>query len=104
MNATTWDQTLVALTAAGRPVVPFFAAIVDSVDPSAVVNLLAVLPNVDGSGLRAFERKNGGWIESPDFLRDLNGLTPPPVVELDLETLKAVIEQIDSYDAKKGEG
>jgi hypothetical protein len=104
MTATIWDHSLVPLTAAGKPVLPWFGAIVDSVDPSAVVNLLAVLPNVDGSGLRAFERKNGGWIESPDFLRDLNGLTPPPVVELDLETLKAVIEQIDSYDAKKSEG
>jgi hypothetical protein len=99
----TWDRSLVALTAAGEPVSPFFGAIVDEIDPTAVLSLLAIIPKEDGSGLRAFERKEGGWVESPDYLRDLGGLTPPPVVELDRETLVAVIEQIDSYDKKKKE-
>jgi len=96
----TWDPTLVALTAAGQPVNPLFMAEVDAVDPSAVLSLIAVIPNEDGSELRAFERKMGGWVEAPDYIRDIQGLTPPPLVELDVETLKAVVEQIDSWDAK----
>lgn len=103
MSVAAWDRVTVALTAAGDPVRPWFGAVVDSIDPSAVVELLAIVPKPDGSGLRAFERKNGGWIESPNFLRSLTGLRPPPIVELDQETLLAVVEQMDSYDRKKGE-
>lgn len=105
-----WAKEQMGITAAGlgpatitpgsQPS-PWFGAIVDAVDPSAVVNLLAIIPKPDGSGLRAFERKGGGWVEAPDFIRDLNGLTPPAVVELDRDTLLAVIEQIDAYDKKK---
>jgi len=77
---------------------PYFAAIVDPIDTSAVINLLALVPNEDGTGLRSYERKNGGWIESPDYIRDIKGLTPPSMVELDRETLLAVVEQIDKFD------
>jgi len=80
-----------------------FLALVDEVDPSAVTSLLAIIPNEDGSGLRSFERKSGGWIEAPDYMRDISGLSPPPLVELDRETLLAVVEQIDSWDAKNPE-
>lgn len=100
MNIAAWDPELVALTAAGEPVGALFMALVDRVDPSAVTSLLAIIPNQDGSGLRAFERKNGGWTEAPNYIRDINGLSPPPLVELDVPTLKAVVEQIDSWDAK----
>jgi hypothetical protein len=103
MSATTWSRAEVALTAAGQPISPWFGALVDSIDPSAVVNLLAIVPKPDGSGLRAFERKNGGWVEAPNFLRALTGIKPPPVVELDQETLMTVIEQMDAYDRKKAE-
>ena len=103
MSTDVLDRTSMALTAAGAPVTPFFGAVVDAIDPSAVVDLLAIVPKPDGSGLRAFERKNGGWVEAPNSLRSLTGLRPPPIVELDQETLLAVIEQMDSYDRKKGE-
>lgn len=103
MTTMTWDPDLVALTAAGQPVQPLFLSVVDSVDPSAVLALLAIIPNEDGSGLRAFERKGGGWVEAPNYIRDIQGLTPPSLVEMDVPTLMAVVEQIDAWDAKNPE-
>lgn len=80
---------------------PLFLAQVDEVDTTAVLGLLAIVPATDGSGLRAFERKNGGWVEAPDVITQLNGIDPPPVVELDRESLLSVVEQMDSFDQKK---
>lgn len=108
-----WAKEQLGVTAAGvgpSTVTPgngpsgLFLALVDSVDPSAVLNLLAVIPKADGSGLQVFERKAGGWIEAPKILQDLMGLTPPSVVELDRESLLAVVEQMDAYDKKKSAG
>lgn len=103
MSTPVWDRGLVALTAAGEPVDALFMAEVDEVDPSAVLALIAIIPNEDGSGVRAFERKGGGWVESPNYIRDLEGINPPSMVELDVETLTAVVEQIDAWDAKNPE-
>lgn len=79
---------------------PLFLAQVDEVDTTAVLGLLAVVPGANGE-LQAFERKNGGWVEAPDALIQLRGIDPPPVVELDRESLMSVVEQMDSFDSKK---
>jgi hypothetical protein len=76
-----------------------FFAEVDSVDTSAVLALLAVLPTAEGQGLRVFERRDGGWKEVPDYVRKFKSVAPPTVVELDRETLLAVVGQLDASDA-----
>lgn len=80
---------------------PLFLAVVDKVDSSAVLDLISVMPTADGKHLRAFHRKDGSWAEDPALLRQLRSVNPPPVVELDAETLSKVVEQMDSYDKKK---
>jgi hypothetical protein len=77
---------------------PLFVALVDPIDTAAVLALIAIIPGQDAKSLRSFERKNGGWVEAPDYIRDIQGLTPPPLVELDRESLLAVVEEIDTYD------
>lgn len=99
------DGLPIPLVAAGTPDVSKLLplAVVDAVDTAAVTALLAVIPKADGSGLRAFERRDGGWIEKPKYVADLAGVSPPPVVELDRDTFLTVVKQIDEYDRAKAE-
>jgi hypothetical protein len=101
-----------APAAAGAPMVatpgagpaPLFLAEVDPIDTSAVMGLLAFVPSPDGSSLRAFERKMGGWVEAPEYVQKVKGLTPPPLVEMDLPTLIEVVKQMDEYDLGRQNG
>lgn len=80
---------------------PLFLAEVDEVDTSAVLALLAVVPTDQGKGLRVFERRDGKWNEVPDYVQRFKSVNPPTVVELDRDTLVAVVEQLDASDAEK---
>ena len=75
-----------------------YFAIVDEVDKTAVMNAFAILK--ENSAPKAYLRENGTWAESPDVLADIQGTTPPPVVELDIpEPAKTVLAQIDQHDS-----
>jgi hypothetical protein len=75
-----------------------YFAIVDEIDKSAVMDAIAIVKQ--NGQPSAFIRTNGAWAPSPDTLTILQGSTPPPVVELDdPETVKTVLEQIDSHDS-----
>jgi len=82
---------------------PLFLAEVDDVDTSAVLALLAVVPTEEGQSLRVFERRDGAWKEVPEYIQKFKSVSPPTVVELDRETLLAVVAQLDQSDAK-GDG
>jgi len=81
---------------------PLWLAEVDDIDSTAVLALLAVLPTSQGQGLRVFERRDGGWKEVPQYIKQFNSVSPPTVVELDRETLLQVVEQLDMSDLSKG--
>lgn len=75
-----------------------YFAIVDEVDKTAVMNAFAILK--ENSAPKAYLRENGAWAESPDVLADIQGTTPPPVVELAApEPAKTVLAQIDQHDS-----
>lgn len=75
-----------------------YFAIVDEVDKTAVLDAVAIVKQ--NGQPSAFVRAQGQWTASPDMLSQLQGSTPPPVVELpDPETVKTVLEQIDAHDA-----
>lgn len=75
-----------------------YFAIVDEVDKTAVMNAFAIIKK--GEGPKAYLRENGAWAESPDVLADIQGTTPPPVVELATpEPAKTVLAQIDQHDS-----
>lgn len=75
-----------------------YFAIVDEIDQTAVLDAVAIVKV--GGQPSAFIRKEGTWAASADTMTLLQGSTPPPVVELpDPETVKTVLEQIDSHDS-----
>lgn len=83
----------------GSTVPPLYLAVVDPVDNTAVLEVAAVLP--DGTGnASAWVRSEGAWVPNNQLVTDLQGATPPPVVELtDEGTIKNVLSQVDSFDA-----
>lgn len=79
-----------------------YFAIVHAKDNKAVQNLIAITKSESGSP-QAWNRNNGEWKISPELLADLQSVTPPPVVQLDEETVKVVMKGVDEYDAKQGD-
>lgn len=75
-----------------------YFAIVDDVDKTAVLDAVAVVKSNGTPSV--FRRTGGAWVADPDMLVQLQGVTPPTVVELpDPATVKTVLEQIDAHDA-----
>lgn len=75
-----------------------YFAIVDEIDQTAVLDAVAIVKQ-NGQPV-AFVRTQGQWTADPDTLSQLQGPTPPAVVELpDPETVKTVLEQIDAHDS-----
>ena len=76
-----------------------YFAIVDDIDKTAVLDAVAITKQ-NGAPV-AYIRAQGAWVASADTLSQLQGVTPPPVVELpDPETVKTVLAQIDAHDAE----
>jgi len=78
-------------------VAPLYLAIVADDDPQAVMELVALVPKSDTSSEpMTFKRRDAVWQKDPSILMDLKSPTPPPVVALDNDSLKAVITQVDA--------
>ena len=75
---------------------PLFFAIVSEDDPSAVIDLVSLVPAAtDSTNSMTYTRENKQWVRNEAILVDMNSATPPPVVPLDAAALKSVIEQVD---------
>ena len=75
---------------------PIFFAIVSETDPSAVYELVSLVPaSSTSTQAMTYIRRDKKWVREEQVLADLNSPTPPPVVPLDGESLKVVIEQVD---------
>lgn len=79
-----------SVLAAAGPDQDHFYAIVDSTDPSAVLDVVAIRP-----GPVVHLRQGGEWLPSPGTLERLTTMNPPPLVELDDESLQLVLAQMD---------
>jgi hypothetical protein len=83
-------------------VAPLYVAIVDDIDPDAVLDVVALVPPKRGTqgDVSAWKRDNGQWIAAPEILQQMRGSTPPSTVELkDVNILKQVLEQVDKSTA-----
>lgn len=77
-----------------------YFAIVDEVDQSAVLDVVAIT-QVDGQP-SAFKRSLGAWTPDEKTLQSLKSPTPPTIVALgDVDEVKDVLSQIDEYDSGK---
>ena len=84
------------LTPETSDVQPVFFAIVSETDPSAVYELVSLVPaSSTSTQAMTYVRRDKKWVREEQVLADLNSPTPPPVVPLDGESLKVVIEQVD---------
>jgi hypothetical protein len=80
-----------AVTAAAEPSNMKIIAVVDRVDRDAVLELLAIAP-----GPIVFRRNDGKWERDNDWLRQLKGVKPPPIVALDDNAAAGIIAQVDA--------
>ena len=83
----------------GSPDVPEGAktvAIVDEIDRTAVLDLIAVAP-----GPKVFRRHDGGWHEDEGWVMVLKGVRPPPMVDVssDEAMVASVEQQVDEATA-----
>jgi hypothetical protein len=87
------------MTPENSDVQPVFFAIVSETDPSAVYELVALVPASSTSNdPMTYIRKDKKWIRQEQILADMKSPTPPPVVPLDAASLKSVVEQIDGIE------
>ena len=86
----------VEMTPETSDVQPLFFAIVSADDPSAVLDLVSLVPaSSTTTDAMTYVRKEKQWVRNEAILVDMNSPTPPPVVPLDAASLKSVIEQVD---------
>lgn len=86
-----------ALTPDTSDVKPINMAIVDTVDKSAVLELLSLVPASTTSTTPVlFKRTAKGWERDDNMLSSLRSAAPPPVVTLDEQTFPGVLKQVDA--------
>lgn len=95
-SITAAGEKAIALTPDTSDVPPIYMAIVAPDDPQAVMDLVSLIPaDSKTTESTTFTRKDGKWVKDEGILADLNSPTPPPVIVLDDESLKSVLEQIE---------
>lgn len=84
------------LTPQTSDVQPMYMAIVSPEDPSAVFDLVAVVPaSTASTAPMTYKREDAKWVKDEQILSDLQSPTPPPVVPLDGDNLMDVLKQVD---------
>lgn len=82
---------------------PLYFAIVDPVDNTAVLDVVSIVVETP-ENITAWKRSESDWAPAPELLADLQGDTPPAVVELDEpELAKDVLAQVDAFDANNSD-
>lgn len=73
-------------------------AIVDELDRTAVLEVLAVAP-----GPQVYIRTQGAWAPDDAWQSTLASISPPPMVKLEGALLSSVIAQVDAHDLGSGQ-
>ena len=91
------------LTPETSDVEPMHLAIVSPDDPSAVMDLVSIVPATSNTtSPMTFKREDGKWVKDTQILSDLKSATPPPVVALDDGSYTDVLEQVDGAMTSSG--
>lgn len=69
-------------------------AVVDSTDNTAVMNVIKLVP-----GPKVYTRDRGRWNLDPSMLKELRGINPPKLVELQGPQAADVVAQVDLWNA-----
>ena len=90
----------VQMTPETSDVQPMYFAVVAPDDPSAVLDIISLVPaSSTSTAPMVYRRLNKKWTRDEKTLADLKSATPPPVVPLDSETLNDVLKQVDGITA-----
>lgn len=81
-----------------------YIAIVDPVDTSAVLDLIAIIINETNGEPASWVRRNGEWVQDNIYLDTIRSATPPTTVVLDKDDVEDVVKQVDATDEEKAEG
>ena len=81
-----------------------YIAIVDPVDTSAVLDLIAIIINETNGEPASWVRRNGEWVQDNIYLDTIRSATPPTTVVLDKDDVEDVVKQVDATDEEKIEG
>lgn len=88
------------LTPDTSDVQPLYMAIVSPEDPSAVFDLICLIPANSKSVVPTiFKRVDSKWVQDDKILADLTSATPPPVVPLSGDVLTNTLQQLDGVVA-----
>ena len=88
------------LTPETSDVQPLYMAIVSPEDPSAVFDLICLIPANSKSVVPTiFKRADSKWVQDDKILADLTSATPPPVVPLSGSALDSTLQQLDGLVA-----
>lgn len=104
-DASTDDSTSsTEITPDNSDVQPIYMAIVAPDDPTAVTQLISLVPaSATSSAPMVYTREDGKWNPDPRTLADLQSATPPPVVPLNSDALQATLAQVDATQNKNGD-
>jgi hypothetical protein len=72
-------------------------AVVDDLDPNAVMAMIRLRVGDKGLELEAWQ--DGDWAEDPQMLAQLRGVDPPPLVELNEEQIELLLNQMSTEKA-----
>jgi hypothetical protein len=88
---------------AAAGVTPLYLAEVDKDDTQAVLDCFAIIPaQAQGDQIEVYKRDGGSWQTDAADRVVLQGPTPPPLVQLDQETLTSVLQQVDASPQADG--
>jgi hypothetical protein len=95
------EKPIVAATEPGSGVEPLYLAVVDSTDKTAVLDVIAVVPD-ENKNPTGWRREGGKWVADQNVVADLQGDTPPPLVQLTSDDMVAeVLVQVDASDGSQ---
>ena len=87
-----------AIRADGSPSEYIYFAIIDNVDRTAVLDVIAI--SKENGKPKVWKRSGGSWVPDNDIATALQGVAPPPISKLeDPDPATDVISQVDAFDA-----
>ena len=82
-----------------------YVAIVDKVDTSAVLDLLAITVDPDTKRPNSWIRRGGQWVQDDQYIKQIESVTPPTTILLNAEEnkedIESLIKQVDDTEYKR---
>lgn len=78
-----------------------YVAIVDSIDRTAVLDIIAIVSDIETGRPTSWIRRGSKWVQDDTYLDQIQSVTPPTTIILDADDVDSVIRQVDETDTKR---